>query len=156
MFLAIKSFRDLGVSLQSLRRVRDKLIAEFNYQHPFSSKDLLRTDGKQIFLQEIESEPLNVLSGQYQLGDIIESSLKDVDYDLSPVRWWVDGRNSSILVDPKVSFGAPIDSESGVPVSVIYEALNAYDGSAEDVSADYNVSVTNVRKAHQFYQNRYA
>ena len=147
---AIKAFLDKGISLQKMRKVKDALIDIGDTSYPFSHLKL-HTDGKNIFLQE-RDKLLEPLGGQFQLEKIIQQSLKDVDFDIhnSPFQWWVKGRDKGILIDPKRSFGKPIDNETGIPTSVLYKAWEVNGKSEEIVADDFFVAPEVVKRACEF------
>ena len=147
--LAIKSFLDKGVALQTVRKVKDKLIQTENTLYPFSNLNV-HTDGKKLFLQD-KGNLLEPLGGQYQLEKIIRQSLKDVEFEIKkPVRWWIEGQDKGIVIDPTRSFGKPIDNITGIPTGVLYRAWKVNDESEEIVADDFFVTPEVVRRACEF------
>ena len=94
---------------------------------------------------------LEPLGGQLQFENIIRQSLKDVDFEIKkPVRWWIEGQDKGILVDPTRSFGKPIDNITGIPTSVLYRAWKVNDESEEIVADDFFIAPEVVRRACEF------
>ena len=146
---AIKSFLDQGISLQKMRKIKEALITINDTPYPFSYLELY-TDGKYIFLQD-KGDLLEPLGGQLQFENIIRQSLKDVDFEIKkPVRWWIEGQDKGILVDPTRSFGKPIDNITGIPTSVLYRAWKVNDESEEIVADDFFIAPEVVRRACEF------
>lgn len=125
----IFSFKDLmelraihffaeSVTLQKIRKARKILVDRLNTQHPFSSGKI-RTDSKSLVFKEACED---VFSGQLNSEDLIEQSLLDVDFgdDDTPSKWWANGRNKGIVLDPQRHFGRPIHDETGITTNAIY------------------------------------
>jgi hypothetical protein len=113
-----------------------------------------KTDGRRLILEKLteNDEPrlIDLFSGQYVFRQIIERSLKDIDYDGNvPGRWWPSGRPSGILVDPARSFGQPIDEQSGVPTAVLAAAAKA-EGGVERAARIWSVAPRVIRRAVEF------
>jgi len=160
--LFVKAFSGRGVSLQYIRRAAIEASQIFQTNHPFAFRRLY-TDGKYIFvqLQEIngrESLLELVRGGQYVFHKIIREYLDQVEFDTTTeiaIRWWPLGRKHPIVVDPKISFGAPIIDPVGVPTAAVAETYLA-EGSIEAVASWYELSVKQVREAVHFEQTRMA
>ena len=122
--------------------------------HPLSTNNF-RTDGRDIFLQVIETSEdgaertrlLNLFRRQYEFREVIEPLLSTVEFDEdgSPLLWWPEGREAGVLIDPARSFGAPIEAETSVPTSVL--ATAARYGSMQEVAAAYAVPIAAVERA---------
>lgn len=128
----VHAFRQRGVSLQLIRRALAKARDEFGYDWPFSSLKF-RTDGRRIFAEVVESEAederakvFDVVSGQYLLAYVIELLSGPLDYEADLVaRWWPLGKQRTVVVDPRRSFGRPVVAEWGVPTEILARAARA-------------------------------
>lgn len=150
-------FIDMGLSAQKIRAAIAKARIILNEDHPLSTARF-RTDGRSIFLhiadettEECEREHLlNLFAGQYEFQQVIEPLLKTIDLDDRgrPARWWPDGRNNPILVDPGRAFGQPIDAESSVPTAIL--AMAGQRDGVEQAARDYEVSIAAVQRALAF------
>lgn len=122
--------------------------------HPLSTQ-AFRTDGRSIFLQVAEADGrsalIDLFQQQYAFRDIVESSLRHVDYgdDGAPASWWPLGRSGSVLIDPARSFGQPIESETSVPVSALVGAVRG-EGSPEAAARAWDVPLRAIRRALAF------
>lgn len=125
--------------------------------HPLSTNHF-RTDGREIFLRVIETDPdgnerarlLNLFRRQYEFNDIIDPILKTVDFDDdgAPSLWWPGGRRLNIVVDPARSFGQPIDAASSVPTTVLAAAAKIE--GVQGAATAFAVSEASVRRAVEF------
>lgn len=146
-----------GVSAISIRRAIDTAREVLGMDHPLATQ-AFRTDGREIFLQTVDKGDdgvdreriLNLLKRQYEFAGVIDPVLQTIDFDKAgvPEQWWPSGRTKKIVVDPMRAFGAPIDSDSGVPTHILADAGNLM-GAAEAAAA-YDVREAAVRRAMDF------
>jgi uncharacterized protein (DUF433 family) len=143
-----------GLSPQKVRRaieIASEMLAE---ERPLSTARF-RTDGRTVFLQVLKEDGadqmVDLFRSQHVFREIIEPSLRNVDFDEVglPFRWWPQGKQARIVVDPHRAFGQPIDVDSGVPASILSAAVQA-EGSSEKAARVWGVPVTAVRRAVEF------
>lgn len=145
-----------NLSPQRVRLAITRATEMLGRQHPLATAQF-KTDGRRIFLQlkrEGEEDAiLDILTGQHAFKRIIEPSLRSLDFgdDGHAQRWWPIGRRARIVLDPARSFGHPIDNETGVPVDVLVDAVAA-EGSVEAAAKAFQVPITAVRAAIEFYK----
>ena len=146
----------LGISVQRLRRARNILIDLIEDSYPFSS-ERLRTDGSDLFIEfqkkdsAGEFKTVEIFSGQQNFTRIVEDSFKDLDFDnSSPRRWWINGRENGVVIDPDRSFGEPVDNETGIPTKILYEYSLAHENNYKKVAMDYCISEQTVKRACDF------
>ena len=149
----VKLFRDLGLSLQTIRACFEIATEMVSDPRPFSTRTF-RSDGRTIFLKIVNSlggdELIDLKHRQGVFGSIVAPSLKDFEFDADIVsRWYPLGTNHrSIVVDPVQSFGRPI-AGYGVATSVLKDAIEA-EGSIERVARLYDLPIRTVRDAELF------
>jgi uncharacterized protein (DUF433 family)/DNA-binding transcriptional MerR regulator len=156
----VKTFRDMGLSLQTIRKCFDLAVEAVHDPRPFSTRRF-RTDGETIFLEITddvdEGKLLDLKRRQNAFHRIVEPSLHDLEFDADDVlaRWFPLGtERKSVVVDPTRSFGRPVTGEGGVPTETLWLAAKA-EGSAERVAKLYELPVAAVRDAIAF-QDRLA
>jgi uncharacterized protein (DUF433 family)/DNA-binding transcriptional MerR regulator len=147
------SLRNHGVSMQTLRKVYERLRIDLHADHPFCRKELL-TDGKQVFSLEHdakgEAELVELLSKQGVFTRIIRPFLKTIDYDhfkLLAQRWHIA---TGVVVDPQICFGAPIVEAAGVPTSILWRAYEANERNEVLVANWHGVKPADVLVAATF------
>ncbi|MGC2223309.1 MAG: hypothetical protein WA624_13585, partial [Methylocella sp.] len=134
----VKTFRDLGLSLPTIRDCFIRAVEEVNDERPFSTQKF-RTDGKTIFLDIIrgvhEGELIDLRRSQAVFRSFIVPSLHDLEFDADEVaRWFPLGNGrTSIVIDPARSFGRPVVRETGVPTETLASAVRV-EGSVENVA----------------------
>ncbi|WP_289719438.1 hypothetical protein [Rhizobium sp. S152] len=126
--------------------------------HPLST-NRFRTDGREIFLHIISEDEdgekreqlLNLFRKQFEFNEILDPLLKTVDFSESgnPLVWWPGGRRLNVMVDPKRSFGQPIDAQSSVPTAILAAAV-WQDGDVKAVARAYDVPEISVKHAVEF------
>lgn len=152
----IKLFRDQGVTLQAIRKAARAASARFDTDYPFAVKRF-DTDGKTIFAtlaKECDNQEIieDLARGQYVFTTIIRPFFKKLDYDSAEVsRYWPLTKKNRVVLDPLRQFGRPIDAETGVPTSALYNALRAGGGqSVGEVAKWFDVPESAVRAAAEF------
>jgi len=76
--------------------------------------------------------------------------LKEFEYDDGggvAIRWHVAGEHSPVVIDPRISFGAP--SVNGTPTWIIKGRFEAGESDSE-IAEDFNLNVPAVREALKF------
>ncbi|WP_024462020.1 hypothetical protein [Marinimicrobium sp. LS-A18] len=154
----VYAFRKHGVSLQAVRAASEFAKECFNSDHPFTCREF-KTDGRSIFAELIKSEGLeeealiDLVKRQYAFKAVIGPSLyKGITYSETgePLSWHPHG-NRHIVLDPRRSFGRPIDQKSGVPTEVLYHAFKV-EKDAKFVARLYEVDLKAVAAAIEFEQ----
>jgi uncharacterized protein (DUF433 family) len=149
----VKAFRDIGLSLNTIRECYQRAAEEVHDARPFSTQRF-RTDGKTIFLEITEGvkegKLVDLRRRQNVFKTIVEPSLRDLEFETSTVaRWFPLGINKrTVVIDPARSFGQPIVSV-GVPTETLANAMKV-EGSIEAVAALYDVPKGDVRSAIDF------
>jgi uncharacterized protein (DUF433 family) len=152
----VKSFRDVGLGLPTIRECFKRAVEAVQDQRPFSTRRF-RTDGKTIFLEIThdvrEGELLDLKRRQRAFHRVVAPSLHDLEFDAEIVaRWFPFGASrKTIVVDPTRAFGRPIVAEGGVPTEIISNAVEI-EGSPEKVAKLYEVPLAAVRDAVAFQQ----
>ncbi len=150
----VKQFRDKNIPLQTVRVAWNHAARAFDTLHPFADRRVF-TDGGSIFMAlrdddeapdvlEISSRrmPFHVVA-----GPIFHESFQEIEFDDSTAlasRWWPRGRQTPIVLDPTIAFGAPVVWGTRVPTATlaryadarpIKEVADAFELPAEQVRA---------------------
>lgn len=151
----VAAFRKNGISLREIRETREYAQKSLASEHPFSQYRF-KTDGKNLLMEYEQivgkkkgKGKLFAPSKHGQLGwsEIIKT-LDGFEYEKElAVRWHVAGTGSSIIIDPRISFGAP--TVFGTPTWIIVGRRNAGE-SIEDIAEDFGIKKTEVKKALEF------
>jgi uncharacterized protein (DUF433 family) len=151
----VKTFKDYGLSLPTIRECFMRAVEAVQDERPFSTSKF-RTDGKTIFLEIThdvrEGELLDLRRRQGVFHSVIAPSLHDLEFDAEIVaRWFPLGSSRrTIVIDPARAFGRPIIVHGGVPVEVLADAVEA-EGSPQRVAKMYDIPLAAVRDAVSFH-----
>ncbi len=144
-FLSV--FRSFGVPLQRIRRAREYVAKTFSFDYPFARYRFM-TEGYHVLLDLEEVEPnrkeasLIVTDAGGQLGwaEAMGHRFMEFDYEDGgeelAIRWHVAGRTSPVIIDPKISFGAP--TVNGIPTWAVKGRYNAGE-SVIDIQDDFGL-----------------
>jgi uncharacterized protein (DUF433 family) len=152
----VKTFKDRGLSLPTIRACFKRAVELVHDDRPFSTQKF-RTDGKTIFLEITdnvhEGELIDLRHRQGVFHSVILPSLHDLEFDADIVaRWFPLGSvRRTIVVDPARAFGRPIVVEGGVPIEVLADAVEI-EGGERRVAKLYDVPIAAVRDAVSFHQ----
>jgi len=150
----VSTMRKQGIVLEKIRLAREYLSSKFKLEFPFSDKRV-KTDGQDILLEfkeQLGGKAVRLLiankGGQYVWREIIGERFNEFEYEKNlAVRWNVGGTSTGIIIDPRISFGAP--SVRGVPTWALGGRFNAGE-TIEDIAEDFVISTSDVRKALKF------
>jgi hypothetical protein len=147
-------FRQLGISLQTIRKTIGLATELLNRTFPLSSVRF-KTDGKKVFAEVIEdpaerSHVFDLKTGQYLLSYVLEYLYDALEYSEFDelVRWWPLGKDRRVIVDPKRSFGRPIVPE-GVQTNILVSSFSS-EGDMKAVASWFEVSESSVSDALEF------
>lgn len=156
--LFIRLFHREGVSLYTIRAAASEAQRDFESNHPFAVKQF-DTDGKDIFatleFKDVEGIPKSKVLKDLKLSQMVIDEIarpyfKNLEYSsLGVIRYYPLGSDKSIVLDPKRSFGKPIDEASGVSTYVLYQMARTGE-APRDIAKWYGVSEEAVSNAIEY------
>ncbi len=154
----IKRFLEHGFTVQFMRKALNE-VRSIVEGHHFAQR-LFWTDGSKIFVEmnksNTEAHPamLELLSGgQWVIAEVIAQDSEKIEFNSVSgfaERWYPQGRNGHIVVDPEVNFGAPTIVGRGVETAVIYDSYGAEGEDLDRVSTWMELSNPEVAHAVEF------
>ena len=151
----VARLRKQGVKLAAIARARRWFSERLDGEYPFALESF-KTDGVDI-LQEYHDEAGEVVpdrlvaaneSGQLIWRDFIQSRLVEFSYDRGlAVSWQVAGVHSNVVIDPRLSFGAP--TVNGLMTRRIRSEWEAGNTPAE-ISDDLGLDLASINEALSF------
>ena len=119
----VKALRDEDIALQRIRMAAEEAVELFETSHPFASVRF-KTDGRRLFAEAPGDAGLVELKrpSQGALREVLEDSLREISYATTTGlanRWYVAGRDGGVVIDPRISFGAPVVENANVPTHII-------------------------------------
>ena len=151
----VATFRNLGFSLQKIRRTREYAAQVLEAEFPFAQLKWW-TEGHNLLLQLKDVEPKTHLdgliitntAGQVAWSPLVDARFIEFEYqDGLAIQWHVGGKESPVLIDPRVSYGAPM--VKGVPTWALKGRSLAGEPVSE-IAQDFGISEPDVKAALTF------
>ena len=152
----VAHFQKHGLSLQTIRKVAEKLREKHKIANPFATETRFRTDGKRIMQEEAaddgERRLLDIMTDELAFPSVLEPSLfKSFVYaDDVATRMTFDGF-PQIIVDPKYALGRPVVTNGHIPTATLTKAFLA-EGDLDGVAAWFETDRNAVLQAVAFEQ----
>lgn len=151
----VASMRRLGVRLKAIRDARDYLRQRLDAEFPFATYRF-KTDGQSI-LMDLEQFEATGSKGKLVVADkggqlaweaILEKRFTEFDYEEElAARWYVAGRDSPIIIDPQVAYGAP--TVRGTATWILKGRWVAGE-DVSDIAEDFGLPLDDVERGLRF------
>jgi uncharacterized protein (DUF433 family) len=148
-----------GVKPLKIIYAHKELGEKFSITNPFANRKViqnLNTDGKEIFF-DIGDDRIITLNIEKQFNlSFIKMFYKKIEFDedLLAERYWPDGKENSIVCDPKKKFGIPIIEGKNIYPETIFDMFKAGD-SIQALSTLYGLTKKQVKDAIEFCQQKH-
>jgi uncharacterized protein (DUF433 family) len=151
----VAAFRRGGIKLADIKAARDWLATTFKSEYPFAQFDFKRR-GKELLVdyEKVEKKKRSAKllapskGGQFVWEEMVGDLLSDFEYVKNiALRWHVIGKNEPIIIDPRVSFGAP--NVHGVPTWILKGRWEAGE-SITEIAEDFDLKPVFVTDALKF------
>jgi uncharacterized protein (DUF433 family) len=149
----VAAFRKAGVAMKAIRAAREFSAHELKSEFPFAEYRF-KENGKHLYLDStqvsvkkgfaLQADQAGQLTWEVVIGRLNEFEYEDHGIVL---KWRLAGPSSPIIIDPRVSFGAP--AVKGTATWVIAGRWNAGE-SDSDIAEDFCIEVDDVREALRF------
>jgi uncharacterized protein (DUF433 family) len=149
----VAAFRKAGVPMPRIRKARAWAAHELKSEFPFAEYKF-KENAKHLYLdsQQIDVKENTVVQadaeGQLEWESVI-GRLMEFEYENHGIalRWHVAGESSPIIIDPRISFGAP--AVNGIPTWILRGRFDAGE-SDSDIADDFGIKKEEVREALKF------
>jgi uncharacterized protein (DUF433 family) len=158
--LFVKGFLDAGISLQKVRRALDEADALVGGHH-FAQRSFF-TDGRNVYLEVKKrasgaaTSLLELLSGgQWVIAPVIKDLATEIKFHHATgfaERWYPLGPQTRVIVDPRVSFGAPTVLNRGIETANVFDLYIAERKQIDAVCSWLELQPEEVEDAVQFEQ----
>ena len=144
----VASCKAEGMSLADIRTARAYFAGAYKTRHPFATL-ALKTDGVDLAIDAGAGQLLiGNKSGQFAWKAIIGRRFKQFDYeDGLAARWHPEGKDSPVVIDPRIRFGAP--QVAGVPTWLLKDRWVAGE-PIDEITDDLSLEVDTVNAALRF------
>ncbi len=148
--------RQHGVSLQNVRRALRFVERHFPSDHPLAHQTF-ETDGLDLFIQHYGKLINASQEGQFTMRALVAAYLRRVERNPSgaPIRLYPYIRHrapeepKSIVIDPRVSFGRPVLTGTGIATEVVASRYKAGE-SIDDLADDYGKERGDIEEAIRY------
>jgi len=154
--LYIKHFLDQHISLQRLRKALKEAKTILGVNH-FANETFF-THGREVFVKVSREGDaiIQLLSGgQWVMTSIIRQLSKKIEFHQptgNAIRYYPQGQDGGIVIDPRIAFGAPSIIGKGTPTETIYKTFVAEHRRIESVCAWLNLSSSEVQAAIKYQE----
>ena len=148
-------FRRQNVPMRRIRNAREYLAQNFGSENPLAEYEF-KTEGYHILMEYNKFDPDPNLEqlivadrfGQLAWADLFEHKFAEFDYEYElAMRWHPAGRESLVLIDPRIAFGAPM--VCGMPTRVLKGRWKAGE-NLEEITEEFELSEQAVHDGLQF------
>jgi uncharacterized protein (DUF433 family) len=146
--------REHHIPLDKVRIAVEYLRQEFGSKHPLA-EHRFETNGIDLFVDRYGNLINASRAGQMAIRELLQLSLRRIEWDKKAgyaVRLYPFTRKpfpdapKSVVIDPKISFGRPVISGTGIPTAVVAERYKAGD-SIEQLATDYSREPSEIEEA---------
>lgn len=146
-----------NIHLKNVRIALDYISDQLKTPHPLVKKEF-QTDGVNLFLDQIDGLVNASQSGQLAMREILDKLLTRIEWDESDIAIRLfpfiqdsleDSSQKIITIDPKISFGKPTITGTGIPTKVIADLRKAGD-SVETIANEYDCEQATIEKIIRF------
>ncbi len=148
-----------GFKVRDLREAIHEASEELGIDHPLARRQLY-ADGHTLAIRVGDGRrAIRTLrtGGQYGLPEILESRLRVIDfdeYDLA-IRWWPQGHQGGVVVDPSVAFGAPTVPNTGIDTEALHSLWLAEGRDTDRVAWAYDLERDQVERAVHWHDQHF-
>lgn len=136
-------FRRMGVKMPRIRAARAFVAQNLGAEFPFTEYQF-KTEGSRILMELEQFEPSGFdhiivadAWGQLAWADLFEQKFAEFEYDYElALRWYPAGKDSPVVIDPRIAFGAPM--VKGLPTWVLKGRWNAGE-TLEEIVEDFSI-----------------
>ena len=148
----IYQLRKMSVGFREIRAAHSELQGKFETHHPFALKGLL-SDGQKI-VKELDHEAYLILNDQGQRGfrAVLEDFFTQIDFAQASrlaERYYPLGKDASVVVDPRVSFGRPVVRDTAIATETLFSLYKG--GETEEfIANEFEIEESEVCDAVRF------
>lgn len=145
---------DAGVNTRHILKAHQELQQDYRTKYPFAKSVVimgLRADGKKVSFETQNGEVFPLDGSKQFKFEFYKDFLKKLDFgeDELVSRFWPNGKDSSIVLDPNHHFGQPVIHGTNIVADSIYSMYSAGD-SIPFISSLYEITEKDVKDAIQF------
>lgn len=144
------------VQLEAVRKAIGYLERHFESRHPLADVQM-RTDGSDLFVERYGQLIAASREGQVAMRTVLEGSLRRIERDPAgaPIRLFPFTTSAGsdddhpVAIDPRLQFGRPCITGTGVPTEEVAERFRAGD-TMRDLAADFRCPEDRIEAAIRY------
>ena len=144
------------IRLPAVRKAIEYLKSHLQTEHPLSDAQLL-TDNHSVFIEEYGKLINASKAGQLEMKGVLDIYLKRIERDRAgiPIRLYPftttrpNDQSRFVVIDPRVQFGRPCITGTGIPTNIIAERYKAGDSIAY-LAEDYGRKPSEIEEALRY------
>lgn len=147
----IGGLRRKGFSLPTIKKINDFCRTYMRYTRPLVTEKF-KVAGEEVFILAGRSDLLNVSAkaGMMAWEEVLDPFLEGVDFENELIqRWWPQGREVPVVLDPDYGFGLPVVYGTGVRTEILAERARAGEDEAE-IAYDFGLDYEEVEAALRY------
>lgn len=154
----LAAIRNYGVKLPNVYSAIELLQNYYGIDHPLAD-GRFKANGFNLFVEHLGKFVDVNMQGQPEMREVMRAHLQRVEHDSKglPARLFLFSRHEAtevdqprtVMIDPRIAFGRPVLSGTGIPVAVLADRHKAGD-PMEELAADYNCDRDMIEKAIRY------
>ena len=157
IMVAARLRRAEGASFNKVRVAHINAQQHLNLEYPFAHIDLVSVGGHIVNLlrsknangsfQALDAPDQWSLPGIVEIGKVVS----EIEYaEELAARWWPGGKGSLIVIDPRISSGAPTIAGRGVTTSAVWSRFHKAQESVDFIMRDFQLEREQVEAALRY------
>lgn len=143
------------VPLYRVRQAHENAQQQFHLEYPFAHLRLEALGGH--IVGWIREEPSMGIAldepQQWTLPGLVLETVQQIQYiEELASRWWPQGKETPIVVDPRISTGLPVIEDTGVTVQILHKRWKAGQG-IDFLANDFKLKAPVVESALRYAEN---
>jgi uncharacterized protein (DUF433 family) len=154
-FFVFYQLREQGISVHKILKTHQFLSKKFDIAYPFASYQIM-SDGKSILFSPDAGDSIVTATPklQYNLTGIIGEFVEKIEFtedNQLAVRFFPDGKTSSVVIDPERQFGQPIIEGTNILAKTIY-SMHKGGETDEFIAEVYSLLPSQVNDAVTYFR----
>jgi uncharacterized protein (DUF433 family) len=120
----LRSLRELGTSMEDIRRGAEFIRRELDDEYALASRRMA-TDGVALFVRMADDSLIHVRGNQFAIKEVLDDYLRFITWDEhglpSQLKLRHYPESAEVIIDPRFGWGAPVLARSKVPVEAMLQ-----------------------------------
>ena len=139
-----------GHSRKKILECYEAISINYDTKYPFTKRKIVSAGGSILF--EHKGKLINAdKTLQLNMSEVLAQYLEKIEFNIEgkAIKFFPQGKQSSIVLDPEIQFGTPIVNGTRINVSTVVDSYNSGD-SIQLISLVYGITSQQVEDAIEF------